>query len=226
MITVLVVDDDPRLVRALRINLAGRGYAVTVATTGAEALQAAAQRCPDIVSLDLVLPEMSGLDVLERLRKWSLAPVIVLSGRTDPTDNVRALDDGADDYLTKPFGMDEFLARLRAVVRRSAAAPDTEQPVVQTSPFTVDLAAENVTKRGVKVRLTPAEWGMLKTLVRNRGNLVGQAELLTAVWSPVQSTRTGRLRVHLVHLRRKLEDDPAHPKHLLTEAGMGYRFQP
>jgi two-component system KDP operon response regulator KdpE len=226
VITVLVVDDDPRLVRALRINLAGRGYAVTVATTGAEALQAAAQRCPDIVSLDLVLPEMSGLDVLERLRKWSLAPVIVLSGRTDPTDNVRALDDGADDYLTKPFGMDEFLARLRAVVRRSAAAPDTEQPVVQTSPFTVDLAAENVTKRGVKVRLTPAEWGMLKTLVRNRGNLVGQAELLTAVWSPVQSTRTGRLRVHLVHLRRKLEDDPAHPKHLLTEAGMGYRFQP
>ena len=204
MIAVLVIDDDPQILRALRINLSVHGYAVTVATTGAAALQAATDKCPDIVSLDLGLPDMSGIDVLKRLRERSSVPVIVLSARTDSSDKIQALDAGADDYVTKPFGMGELLARLRATVRRSAAALDIEEPVVQTSSFTIDLAAEKVTKNGATVHLTPTEWGMLKMLVRNRGKLVGQAELLTEVWGPKHATQTGYLRVYLAHLRRKL----------------------
>ena len=222
---VLVIDDEPQILRALRINLSVRGYEVITAPTGAAALHAAAEHRPDVVILDLGLPDMSGIEVLEGLRGWLSAPVIVLSARTDSSDKVEALDAGADDYVTKPFGMDEFLARLRAAVRRAAAASDTDEPVVETSSFTVDLAAKKVTRNGDEVHLTPTEWGMLEMLVRNRGKLVGREELLKEVWGPAYAKETHYLRVYLAQLRRKLEADPSHPKHLLTEAGMGYRFQ-
>ena len=225
MTRVLVIDDEPQILRALRINLSVRGYEVTIAATGAEALRSAAEHRPDVIVLDLGLPDMSGIEVLEGLRGWLTAPVIVLSARTDSSDKVEALDAGADDYVTKPFGMDEFLARLRAAVRRAAAASDTDEPVIETSSFTVDLAAKKVTKNGSEVHLTPTEWGMLEMLVRNRGKLVGRDELLKEVWGPAYAKETHYLRVYLAQLRRKLEDDPSHPVHLLTEAGMGYRFQ-
>jgi two-component system KDP operon response regulator KdpE len=225
-VRVLVVDDEPQILRALRINLSVRGYDVMTAATGAAALRAAADRHPDVVVLDLGLPDMDGTEVLAGLRGWSRAPVIVLSARTDSADKVDALDAGADDYITKPFGMDEFLARLRAAVRRAAASADTDEPVVRTDSFVVDLAAKKVTKNDVEVHLTPTEWGMLEMLVRNRGKLVGRKELLQEVWGPSYLNETHYLRVYLAQLRRKLEDDPAHPKHLLTEAGMGYRFRP
>ncbi|MGQ4597479.1 response regulator [Nocardia sp. R6R-6] len=222
---VLVVDDEPQIVRALRINLSVRGYEVITAATGAAGLRAAADRHPDVVILDLGLPDIDGIEVLAGLRGWTSAPVIVLSARTDSADKVEALDAGADDYVTKPFGMDELLARLRAAVRRGAADGDSSAPVVATSSFTVDLAAKKVTKHGAVVHLTPTEWGMLEMLVRNRGKLVGRRELLREVWGPAYATETHYLRVYLAQLRRKLEDDPSQPKHLLTEAGMGYRFQ-
>jgi two-component system, OmpR family, KDP operon response regulator KdpE len=222
---VLVIDDEPQILRALRINLSVRGYEVATAATGAAALHAAAEHRPDVVILDLGLPDMSGIQVLEGLRGWLTSPVIVLSARTDSSDKVEALDAGADDYVTKPFGMDEFLARLRAAVRR-AATSDTDQPVVETSTFTVDLAAKKVTRDGAEVHLTPTEWGMLEMLARNRGKLVGREELLKEVWGPAYAKETHYLRVYLAQLRRKLEVDPSHPKHLLTEAGMGYRFAP
>ncbi|BBX97828.1 response regulator [Mycobacterium lacus] len=225
MTRVLVIDDEPQILRALRINLSVRGYEVVTASTGAGALRAAAEHPPDVVILDLGLPDISGIEVLGGLRGWLKAPVIVLSARTDSSDKVEALDAGADDYVTKPFGMDEFLARLRAAVRRSAAASDTDQPVIETGAFTVNLAAKKVTKDGVEVHLTPTEWGMLEVLVRNRGKLVGREELLKEVWGPAYATETHYLRVYLAQLRRKLEDDPSHPKHLLTESGMGYRFE-
>lgn len=224
--TVLVIDDEPQILRALRINLSVRGYDVVTAATGAAALRAAAERRPDVVILDLGLPDMSGIDVLAGLRGWMTAPVIVLSARMDPSQKVEALDAGADDYVTKPFSMDEFLARLRAAVRRgAAAASDGVEPVVHTAAFSVDLTAKRVTKQGNNVHLTPTEWGMLEFLVRNHGKLVGQEELLNEVWGSSHVNQTHYLRVYLAQLRRKLEDDPSHPKHLLTEAGMGYRFQ-
>ncbi|MEU6581256.1 response regulator [Nocardia sp. NPDC046763] len=222
---VLVVDDEPQILRALRINLSVRGYEVTTASNGAAALRAAAEKHPDVIILDLGLPDMDGIEVLAGLRGWSTAPVIVLSARTDSSDKVEALDAGADDYVTKPFGMDELLARLRAAVRRSANIADTAEPVIETTSFTVDLAAKKVTRHGHDVHLTPTEWGVLEMLVRNRGKLVGRRELLREVWGPSYATETHYLRVYLAQLRRKLEDDPSQPKHLLTEAGMGYRFQ-
>ncbi|MFI6867190.1 response regulator [Nocardia sp. NPDC050406] len=222
---VLVVDDEPQILRALRINLSVRGYEVITAANGAAALRAAAEKHPDVVVLDLGLPDMDGIEVLEGLRGWSTAPVIVLSARTDSSDKVEALDAGADDYVTKPFGMDELLARLRAAVRRGAASADAAEPVVETASFTVDLAMKKVTRHGKDVHLTPTEWGMLEMLVRNRGKLVGRREILREVWGPSYATETHYLRVYLAQLRRKLEDDPSNPKHLLTEAGMGYRFQ-
>ncbi len=225
MTRVLVIDDEPQILRALRINLSVRGYEVSTAATGAEALRSAADHRPDVIVLDLGLPDMSGIEVLAGLRGWLTAPVIVLSARTDSSDKVEALDAGADDYVTKPFGMDEFLARLRAAVRRAAAASDTDEPVIETSSFTVDLASKKVTKNGTEVHLTPTEWGMLEMLVRNRGKLVGREELLKEVWGPAYAKETHYLRVYLAQLRRKLEDDPSRPVHLLTEAGMGYRFQ-
>ncbi|ATI32621.1 MAG: turgor pressure transcriptional regulator [Rhodococcus erythropolis] len=224
MSRILVVDDEPQILRALRINLTVRGYDVVTASTGAGALRAAAERPPDVVILDLGLPDMDGTEVLAGLRGWCTAPVIVLSARTDSADKVEALDAGADDYVTKPFGMDEFLARVRAAARRGTSAADTSEPSVETASFTVDLAAKTVSRRGEQVHLTPTEWGMLEMLVRNRGKLVGQKELLREVWGPAYDTETHYLRVYLAQLRRKLEDDPASPKHLITEAGMGYRF--
>ncbi|MFW0797263.1 response regulator [Gordonia sp. CPCC 205515] len=222
---VLVVDDEPQLLRALRINLNARGFIVTTAATGAEALSAAARTNPHVVVLDLGLPDIDGLTVLEGLRGWTNVPVIVLSARTDAADKVAALDAGADDYVTKPFGMEEFLARLRAAVRRGAASADvSEVPVVDAGTFVVDLSAKSVTRDGAAVHLTPTEWGILEILVRNEGKLVGQKEILHAVWGPTYVTQTNYLRVYLASLRRKLEDDPTHPQHLLTEAGMGYRF--
>jgi len=225
MTKVLVIDDEPQLRRVLRINLSARGYKVTTATTGAGGLRAAAQQHPDVVILDIGLPDMSGIEVLTGLRGWMTAPVIVLSARTEVSDTVAALDAGADDYLTKPFAMEEFLARLRAAVRRGAAAAEIGEPVIETAAFTVDLWAKTVTKNGTKVHLTPTEWCILEILVRSRGRLVGREELLTQTRGRIDPAQTNYLRVYLANLRRKLEDDPSHPNHLLTEAGMGYRFQ-
>ena len=226
MTRVLVIDDEPQILRALRINLSARDYDVRTAATGKEALRVAADFKPDVVVLDLGLPDMSGIDVLAGLRGWLTAPVIVLSARTDASDKVQALDAGADDYVTKPFGMDEFLARLRAAVRRSSSSGGSTEPVVETSSFTVDLANKVVTKAGAEVHLTPTEWGILELLVRNSGRLVTREQLLTEVWGPTYAKSSHYLRVYLAQLRRKLEDDPAHPVHLLTEAGMGHRFRP
>ncbi|KMO76701.1 winged helix family two component transcriptional regulator [Mycobacterium sp. BK558] len=226
MTRVLVIDDEPQILRALRINLSVRGYDVRTAATGAEALRAAADFRPDVVVLDLGLPDMSGIDVLGGLRGWSSAPVLVLSARTDAFDKVAALDAGADDYVTKPFGMDEFLARLRAAVRRSTSTETSAEPIVETSSFTVDLANKVVTKNGRQIHLTPTEWGILEILVRNSGKLVTREQLLTEVWGPTYAKSSHYLRVYLAQLRRKLEDDPSHPIHLLTEAGMGHRFRP
>ncbi|MFC4602271.1 response regulator [Rhodococcus kronopolitis] len=225
MTRVLVIDDEPQILRALRINLTVRGYEVVTAATGAAALRAAAERHPDVIVLDLGLPDLDGIEVLAGLRGWSTAPVIVLSARTDSADKVAALDAGADDYVTKPFGMDEFLARLRAAVRRNSTAANAGEPVVVTDTFTVDLVAKKVTRDGAEVHLTPTEWGMLEMLVRNKGKLVGQKELLREVWGPSYATETHYLRVYLAQLRRKLEVDPSRPRHLITEVGMGYRFQ-
>ncbi len=225
MTKVLVVDDDRQLLRALRINLSVRGYEVFTAASGSGALGAAAEHHPHVVILDLGLPDISGIEVLIGLRGWMTAPVLVLSARTDSADKVGALDAGADDYMTKPFGMDELLARLRAAVRRAATTPVADDPVVETKSFTVDLSAKKVIKNGREVHLTPTEWGMLEMLVRNRGKLVGREELLREVWGPKYAKETHYLRVFLAQLRRKLEDDPSRPNHLLTEAGMGYRFE-
>jgi two-component system KDP operon response regulator KdpE len=226
VLTVLVVDDEPQILRALRINLSARGHQVLTAGSGAGALRAAAAGHPDVVVLDLGLPDMPGADVITGLRGWTAVPIIVLSARTDSIDKVEALDIGADDYVTKPFGMDELLARLRAAVRRAAAPSlaDTE-PVVRTPSFTVDLAGKKVLRDGAEVRLTPTEWGMLELLVRNRGRLVSQRQLLQEVWGPAYGSETNYLRVYLAQLRRKLEPEPSHPRHLITEPGMGYRFQ-
>lgn len=226
MTKVLVVDDEPQIVRALRINLSARGYQVLTAHDGASALRAAAETKPDVVVLDLGLPDLDGTDVIAGLRGWTTVPILVLSARTDSSDKVEALDAGADDYVTKPFGMDELLARLRAAVRRSAASSaDGEEAVVETSSFTVDLAAKKVHRNGQEVHLTPTEWGVLEVLVRNRGRLVAQKQLLQDVWGPQYATESHYLRVYLAQLRRKLEPEPSRPRHLLTEPGMGYRFE-
>ncbi|MGP4017903.1 response regulator [Saccharopolyspora sp. 5N708] len=226
MTRVLVVDDEPQLLRALRINLAARSYQVLTAVDGASALRAASDGKPDVVVLDLGLPDMDGSEVIAGLRGWTTVPIIVLSARTDSTDKVHALDAGADDYVTKPFGMDELLARLRAAVRRANTSGSADQPLVETSTFTVDLSAKKVSRDGVEIHLTPTEWGMLEVLARNKGRLVGQKQLLKEVWGPQYANETHYLRVYLAQLRRKLELDPSHPRHLITEAGMGYRFEP
>jgi two-component system KDP operon response regulator KdpE len=235
--TVLVVDDEPQILRALRINLRVRQYDVHVASTGAQALEVAAKHPPDLVILDLGLPDMDGTEVIGGLRGWTDAPIIVLSGRADSTDKVEALDAGADDYVTKPFSMDELLARMRAVSRRQgeqAAAPQ-----VRIGSVLVDLAAKRVTRDGggadgggadgggpSDIRLTPTEWHLLEVLLRSPGKLLSQRQLLTEVWGPGYLDAAGNLRLYMAQLRRKLEPDPARPRWLLTEPGMGYRFQP
>jgi two-component system KDP operon response regulator KdpE len=222
---VLVVDDEPQIARALRINLTARGYEVVTAHDGNAALRAAADAKPDVVVLDLGLPDLDGRTVIEGLRGWTSIPIIVLSARTDSGDKVAALDAGADDYVTKPFGMDELLARLRAAVRRATAAPGSDEAVIETDSFTVDLAAKKVHRDGTEVHLTPTEWGVLELLVRNRGKLVAQKQILQEVWGPAYGSESHYLRVYLAQLRRKLEPLPSRPRHLLTEAGMGYRFE-
>lgn len=224
MTRVLLVDDDPALGRALALNLKARGYEVVVAATGAQALASAGKQQPDVVVLDLGLPDLDGLEVLAGIRGWSEVPVVVLSARTDQAEKVAALDAGADDYVTKPFGMDELLARLRAALRRTATRP--AQAVVETADFTIDVAARKVRTTAGDVRLTPTEWHILEVLLRSSGQVVSQKELLTEVWGPVYENETHYLRVYLAGLRRKLEPDPSHPVHLITETGMGYRFEP
>ena len=222
--TVLVVDDDPRLLRTLHITLTARGYTVLTAPDGATGLRTAARHHPDVVVLDLGLPDLDGVEVVGLLRERSTVPVVVLSARTDATDKVRALDRGADDYVTKPFGVDELLARLRAAVRRAALPPDADGRV-EADGLVVDPAARTVERDGEPVALTRTEWAILDALVRHRGRLVTRRELLNAVWGPAERRETSYLRVYVAQLRRKLERDPARPVHLITEPGMGYRFR-
>jgi two-component system KDP operon response regulator KdpE len=225
MTRVLVVDDEPSILRALRINLSARAYDVSTAVDGTTGLAAVARDRPDVIILDLGLPDMDGTEVIHGVRGWTSIPIIVLSAWGQESQKVAALDAGADDYVTKPFGMDELLARLRAAVRRAAPAP--EAPVVATADFTVDLAAKQVVRSGGSaVRLTPTEWQVLEILVRNSGRLVTQRQLLREVWGPSYETESNYLRVYLAQLRRKLEPEPSRPRYLLTESGMGYRFTP
>lgn len=225
---VVIVDDEPRLLNTLRINLRTRGFVVTVADTGSEALRIVTSvRGLDVVVLDLGLPDIDGLSVLGRIRRVTDVPIIVLSARADSVDKITCLDAGADDYITKPFSMEEFLARLRAAIRRRGAEATTARstaPVIETAAFTVDLINKQVTRHGAPVHLTPTEWAVLELLVNNEGKLVAQKDILTTIWGPTYLHNTNYLRVYLAGLRRKLESDPSHPQHLLTEAGMGYRF--
>jgi two-component system KDP operon response regulator KdpE len=221
---VLVVDDEPSILRALRINLTARNYDVTTAADGKSGLTAVARDHPDVMILDLGLPDMDGTEVIRGVRGWTSTPIIVLSVWGQESQKVAALDAGADDYVTKPFGMDELLARLRAAVRR--ASPGHEEPVVVTDDFTVDLGAKRVIRAGDgDVRLTPTEWQLLEVLVRHRGRLVTQRQLLQEVWGPEYETESHYLRVYVAQLRRKLEPEPSRPRYLLTELGMGYRFR-
>jgi len=258
---VLVVDDEPQILRALRINLRVRDYEVHVAATGAEALEVAGRYPPDLVILDLGLPDLDGVEVIQGLRGWTKAPIIVLSGRADSVDKVEALDAGADDYITKPFGVEELLARMRAAVRRTGTAEDL--PRIRLGQLVVDLAAKRVIRPGPvpagevpaggsagghgpaaaggqasrvgppgasreadDIRLTPTEWHLLEVLLRNPGKLLSRNQLLTEVWGPGYADATGNLRLYMAQLRRKLEPDPARPRWLITEPGMGYRYQP
>lgn len=219
---ILIADDDPQMIRALRITLAARGYDVTTASDGTAALDAAIRSHPDLVVLDLGMPGLTGIEVIQALRGWTQVPILVVSGRSESWDKVEALDAGADDYVTKPFSADELLARVRALSRRTPSAPDA--PVVEFGDVVVDLAARVVTRAGASVRLTPTEWRLLEVLVRNRDRLVTRETLLTEVWGPQYTTDTGYLRLYLSQLRKKLEPEPSEPRYLLTEAGMGYRF--
>lgn len=219
---ILVADDDPQLVRALRITLSAHGYDVVAAPDGAAAVALAAQSHPDIVLLDLGMPRLNGVQVIEALRGWTAAPIIVVSGRTGSADKVEALDAGADDYVTKPFQVDELLARLRALTRRIGSGP--EEPAVSFGDVTIDLAAKSVTRAGQRVHMTPTEWRMLEFLARNPGVLVTRQTLLKDIWASDQVSDSGYLRLYMSQLRKKLEADPSHPRHLLTESGMGYRL--
>jgi two-component system KDP operon response regulator KdpE len=222
--TVLVVDDDPHLLRALRITLSARGYQVIAAADGTTALAAASRTPPELIILDLGLPDLDGEAVIEALRGWCTAPIIVLSARGAEPAKVHALDAGADDYITKPFGMDELLARMRAALRR--ASPGTDAVVIDTDSFTIDLAAKRVSAPAGEVRLTPTEWHLLEVLARAPGRLITQQQLLHQVWGPAYRNETNYLGVHLANLRRKLEPDPGRPRYLITEPGIGYRFTP
>ncbi|MFE9095795.1 response regulator [Streptomyces sp. NPDC007264] len=224
MTRILIVDDDPHLLRALTIALTARGYRTSAAPDATTALQAAATTAPDLAVIDLGLPDLDGINIVESLRGWSTAPIIVLSARHDETAKINALDAGADDYVTKPFGMGELLARIRAALRR--ATPADEQPLITTAAFTVDLAAKRVTTPAGEIRLTPTEWHLLEILVRHPGLLVTQRQLLQEVWGPRYEKETNYLRVHLANLRRKLEPEPSRPRYLITEPGIGYRFTP
>ncbi|WP_248759211.1 response regulator [Pseudarthrobacter sp. SSS035] len=225
MTAVLVVDDDPHLLKVLNIALQANGYTVITATDGQSALLSATQHALAVIILDLGLPDIDGTDVIKQLRTWNEVPILVLSARHTSDDKVEALDAGADDYLTKPFGPDELLARLRALLRRTNDHK-TSEPIVTTDSFEIDLAKHRVTREGADVRLTPTEWNILEILVRNPEKLITQRQLLTEVWGPAYAKDANYLRVYMAQLRRKLEPDTGNPRHLLTEAGIGYRFQP
>lgn len=219
---ILIADDDPQLVRALRITLAAHGYDVVAAPDGAAAVALAAKEHPDLVMLDLGMPRLDGVGVIHALRGWSSAPILVVSGRTGSADKVGALDAGADDYVTKPFQVDELLARLRALSRRAVEASGS--PAVSFADVTIDLSTKTVTRAGARVHLTPTEWRMLEFLARNAEALVTRQTLLKEIWGSEQVSDSGYLRLYMSQLRKKLEPDPAHPVHLLTEQGMGYRL--
>ncbi len=219
---VLVVDDEPQIVRALSTNLRERGYLVDPARNGREALELAAASRPDVVVLDLGLPDMEGVDVVRALRAWTAVPILILSVRDAESDKVAALDAGADDFVTKPFGMDELLARLRAALRRAVAVD--EAPVVHAGELCIDLPARTVTRGGATVRLTPTEWQFVEMLVRHRGQLVTQREILRSIWGPAYEVETNYLRVYMARIRAKLERDPSNARHFVTEPGVGYRF--
>ena len=220
---ILVVDDEPQILRALELNLVARGYHVDLALSGEIALDLAGRRNPDLVILDLGLPGIDGINVVEALRQHSNVPILILSARETERAKVAALDAGADDYVTKPFGMDELVARVRAALRR-AAPPETDAVIV-TEHFTVDLAAKRILGADGEIRLTPTQWHLVEVLVRNRGRLVPQRRLLQEVWGPAYSDETHYLRVFLAQIRRRLEPDPSHPRYFITEPGMGYRFE-
>ncbi len=224
MTRILCVDDEPQILRALATNLRARDYEVDTASNGEQALQLAAAHRPDAVVLDLGLPGISGIDVIHGLRGWTSVPILVLSARDAEVDKVAALDAGADDYISKPFGMGELLARLRAALRRSA--PAEEAAVVETPDFTIDLAAKRATVHGSDATLTPTEWHLVEVLVRNAGKLVTGRQLLQQVWGPQYGEETNYLRVHMAHIRRKLEPVPGSPRYFHTEPGMGYRYDP
>ncbi|GAA2078047.1 response regulator [Actinomadura alba] len=225
MTRILVVDDEPQILRALRINLRARQYDVEVAGDGTEALRRAGDWHPDLVLLDLGLPDVDGVEVIHGLRGWTRVPIIVLSGRAGSRDKVEALEAGADDYVTKPFSIDELVARIRSVTRRFTG--EDNAPAVEVGDHVVDLRTKTVTGPGSEgVRLTPTEWHLLEILLRNPGKLISQRQLLTEVWGPSYARETHYLRQYMAQLRRKLEPDPGRPRHLLTEPGMGYRFQP
>ncbi|WP_330299838.1 response regulator [Streptomyces sp. NBC_00503] len=229
MTRVLVVEDDPQLVRALKINLQARKFEVEEATDGSTALRLAAAHKPDVIVLDLGLPDMDGIEVIKGVRGWSKVPILVLSARHTSEDKIRALDAGADDYVTKPFSMDELLARLRAATRRQEpleADQSAEVSVVTTDEFSIDLIAKKVHRGERTVRLTPTEWHLLEILITHPGRLISQGQLLLEVWGPTYGENTNYLRVYMAQLRRKLEADPSHPRYLITEPGMGYRFEP
>jgi two-component system, OmpR family, KDP operon response regulator KdpE len=226
MTRVLIVDDEPQILRALRINLTARQYEVVTAAGGGEALRAAASDHPDLIVLDLGLPDIDGIEVVRKLRTWTPVPIIIVSGRAGSADKVDALDAGADDYVTKPFNMDELLARLRAVTRRHGGAEPLAP--IRIGAYVIDLTAHAVHQpaTGERVHLTRTEWQLLEALVRHPGALITQRQLLQQVWGPTYATETQYLRQYMTQLRRKLEPDPARPRYLITEPGMGYRFVP
>ncbi|MGW7342762.1 response regulator [Streptomyces sp. NPDC054854] len=227
MTRVLVVEGDPQLLRALRITLRARKFECQEAGTGADALRLVATHTPDVILLDLGLPDMDGIGVIKSIRRWSRVPILVLSALRTSGEKARALEAGADDYVTKPFSMDELLARLRAATRSEAMSGAADQPaVVVTEDFTIDLAAKNVRRGEHSVRLTPTEWHLLEVLVSQSGHLVSERQLLLEVWGPAYAGNATYLRAYMAKLRRKLEQDPSHPRYLITEPGMGYRFGP
>ena len=225
---ILIADDDPQILRALRITLGARGYEIIAAANGTEALNLAIAHRPDVFMLDLGMPELDGIHVIQGLRGWTHAPILVVSGRTGDADKVEALDAGADDYVTKPFSIDELLARIRALTRR--VLNEETAPIIRFADIAIDLAAKSVTRNGQAgtelVRLTPTEWQVLEVLVRNAGKLVTRQSLLTDIWGSEHISDTGYLRLYIAQLRKKIEPDPSRPRYLLTESGMGYRFLP
>jgi len=221
---ILIADDDPQFLRALRITLGARGYEVLLARDGQHALEMAIDHKPDIILLDLGMPRLDGVKVIEAVRGWSSAPILVISGRSGSAEKVEALDAGADDYVTKPFSMDELLARIRVWTRRIGQDEVDEEPIVAFGPVWVDLAAHTVTRDGANVRLTPTEWRVLELLIRNDGRLVTRQTMLSQGWGSEHVTDTGYLRLYISQLRKKLEPEPSRPRYLITDAGMGYRL--